>query len=64
MTAAAAPPEGGARPCASRRASQSSSELDAASAAQGASEAGAEGAECPGASPGGGGATEAARQVQ
>ena len=59
-TAAAAPPGGGARPCASRRASQSSSELDAASAEQGASEAGAEGAEGPGAPPGGGGATEAA----
>ena len=44
----------------SRRASQSSSELDAVSAAQGASEAGAEGAEGPEASTGGGEPTEAA----
>ena len=59
-TAAAAPPRDGARPCASRRASQSSSELDAVSAAQGASEAGAEGAEGPEASTGGCEPTEAA----
>ena len=59
-TAAAAPPKDGARPCASRRASQSLSELDAVSAAQGASEAGAEGAEGPEASTGGCEPTEAA----
>ena len=41
------PPRDGARPCASRSASHSSSELDADSVARGASEAGAEGAEGP-----------------
>ena len=59
-TAAVAPPKDGVRPCVSRRASQSSSELVAVSAGQGASEAGAEGAEGPEASPGGGEPTEAA----
>ena len=46
-------PRDGAKPCASRRASHSSSELDADSVARGASEAGAEGAEGPEASTGG-----------
>ena len=46
-TAAAVPPKDEVRPCASRSASHSSSELDADSVARGASEAGAEGAEGP-----------------
>ena len=54
------PPRDGARPCASRSASHSSSELDADSVARGASETGAEGAEGPEASADGCDSTEAA----
>ena len=62
-TAVAAPPGGGARPCASRRASQSSSELDAASGTREASEACA-GAGASEASPEGRGVPEAAADAR
>ena len=63
-TAAAVPPRDGARPCASRSASHSSSELDADSVARGASEAGAEGAVGPETSAEGCDPAEAARRAR
>ena len=58
------PPKDEVRPCASRSASHSASELDADSVARGASEAGAEGAEGPGASAAGCEPAEAAEEAE